>query len=260
MATTTTTSITQPLTTSVPIETSTMILSKLQGLIQMTTKSSIGNTQYPITEEVHEFAWGKSKEDDEAFTFSPTPTPTKTNIYIEYIKKKLAKGMKKNLTETTPQPILDKTKSVFEKFNKRKPISTTTADNIVQAYNEYKYENPQHYIEKIAAQKNKAKQPHTVLKKTHITIDEVEQHSVTGKSDSIEKHIELDESETDMEGENQYETGRVFNDVGKSQMRPKILESQWSVSPEQKSDSWLPITVSQAAVNIAKDKSYQPHG
>ena len=236
------TSKTELPTTTLP--TSTTTFSKLPDLFPRTTKSTFGNTRPSTSDQVHEFAWGKSKEDDEAFTFSPASTPTSTNIYIQYIKKELSQRMKSiaNVTNTTPPvPSLDKTNDKF------------------------KYENPRHYIEKITAQKNKAIQPHTHIKKTHITIDEVEQHSGAGnKSDSIEKHIELDESETDIEGQNQYETETVFNDVGKTSIEsmPKTLESQWGISPEQKADPWLPISVSQAAVNIAKDmdKSYKPNG
>ena len=139
---------------------------------------------WPSTAEgIHEFAWGKSKDADDSFTFSvsPTPTPTVGNIYIEYIKKKFSK---------TNEQAVKKDKGVS---NQNEPV----------------YEKPQHYIEKITQQKKKKKttQTHTVIKKTHITIDEVEQHSGAGnKSDSFEKHIELDQSETDIEGQNRYDT------------------------------------------------------
>ena len=275
-ASTTTTTPSAKTTPAPTLSAKTKFLKKSPKLPFIKTKSTFQNTWLSTTDGIHEFAWGKSKEDDESFTFSPTPTPTASNIYIEYIKKELAQRMKNitNLAQTTLDPRMNKTQFVFEKFNTRKTIKQQTITpknpnssnaNGVHYQNQHKYENPQHYIEKITEQKNKAKQPHTVIKKTHITIDEVEQHSGgNNKSDSIEKHIELDESETDIEGQNEYDTVTAFSDEGQTEKGStfKILESQWGVSPSQKADPWLPIAVSHAAVNIAKDmdKTFQPHG
>ena len=80
----------------------------------------------------------------------------------------------------------------------------------------------------------------------------------------LRKHIELDESETDIEGQNHYDTVTALHDEGQKKGSTfNILESQWGASHSQEADPWLPVAVSHAAVNIAKrdiDKSFQPHG
>ena len=153
IAPTTTTNSTKEIpTTTLPAQTT-----KLRKFPKMSPNIE-KSTLWPSTADgIHEFAWGKSKDADDSFTFSATPTPTPTttvaNIYIEYIKKEFSKtneqGMKK--------------------------------DKGVSNQNEHTYEKPQHYIEKITQQKKKTTQTHTVIKKTHITVDEVEQHSGAGK-------------------------------------------------------------------------------
>ena len=268
--TVTTKSIKETSTTTLPAQTT-----KLRDLPKI---SSINEkpTLWPSTVDgIHEFAWGKSKDADDFFTFTPTPTPTPTeaNIYVEYIKKEFSQRMKgiASLTKPTLNPKPDEIQLVFKKLNTRKPTSTKTnaqdmkKDKSVSNQNQHTYEKPQHYIETITQQKKKEIQPHTIIKKTHITIDEVEQHSGAGKkSDSFEKHIELDESETDIEGQSQYNAAAVLNDEGQTKKGRtfKILESQWGASHSQEADPWLPVAVSHAAVNIAKDmdKSFQPHG
>ena len=235
------------------------------------------STLWPSTVDgIHEFAWGKSKDADDLFTFSQTstPTPTEANIYVEYIKKEFSQRMKgkAGLTQPTLDPKPDEIQLVFKKLNTRKPASTQTNEQVmkkdkgVSNQNQHTYDKPQHYIETITKQKKKKEiQPHTIIKKTHITIDEVEQHSGAGnKSDSFEKHIELDESETDIEGQSQYDAATVLNDEGQTKKGSpfKILESQWGASHSQEADPWLPVAVSHAAVNTGKDmdKSFQPHG
>ena len=269
--TTTTNSIKETSTTALPAQTTT--LRKLPKISPINKKSTL----WPSTVDgIHEFAWGKSKDADDLFTFSPTPTPptpTEANIYVEYIKKEFSQRMKgiASLTQPTLDPKLDEIQLVFKKLNNRKQTSTKTneqdmiKDKGVLNPNQDTYDKPQHYIETITKQKKKEIKPHTIIKKTHITIDEVEQHSGAGnKSDSFEKHIELDESETDIEGQGQYDAATVLNDEGQTKMGSpfKILESQWGASHSQEADPWLPVAVSHAAVNIAKDmdKSFQPHG
>ena len=235
IAPTTTTNSTKEIpTTTLPAQ-----ITKLRT-IPKTSSINDKSTMWPSTADgIHEFAWGKSKDADDSFTVSatPTPTPTVANIYIEYIKKEFSKTNEQDMKK----------------------------DKGVSNQNQHTYEKPQHYIEKITQQKKKTTQTHTVIKKTHITIDEVEQHSGAGnKSDSFEKHIELDESETDIEGQNHYDTVTALNDEGQKKGSTfKILESQWGASHSQEADPWLPVAVSHAAVNIAKkdiDKSFQPHG
>ncbi len=216
---------------------------------------------------IHEFAWGKSKEEDEAFTFSPTPTPTRSSIYIEYVKKELAQRLKelteKKSLKTTPQPLIDKSKYVYDKFHTKQMLPKTTKSTGMEIDEQFiqdvhKYENPNHFIEKITQQRNQGTQPHTVIKKTHITIDEVEKHTDgNNASENIEKFIELDESETDIEGEEAYASVTTYGHTAQSKPEANV-----EVLNDREAEPWLPVAVSQAAVNVAKDlnKSDQPHG
>ena len=227
------------------------------------------------TDKIHEFAWGKSKEEDEAFTFSPTPTPTNTNIYIEYVKKEMAQRLKAllNATQATTQAPMnendktaDKVQFVYKKFNTRKPVfvtKTTKAapQNQLTLPDVDRYENPDHYIETITQQK-KGTHSHTVIKETHLIVDEVERHSDNNKtSENIRKHIELNESETDIEGDGNYEVVTAIDDVPRENEKSTV-KTEESLEPKLPGNPWSPVAVSRAAANKVKhhDAAYHPHG
>ncbi len=198
----------------------------------------------------------------------------------KYVKKELEQRLEKiktkQKTASTPSVAINKTQYVFEKFNTKYPsikvnpkVEKSDEKNVIQ--NDQKENiatttdmtvNPEHYIEEITKQKQSNSASHTVIKKTHITIDEI--RDTNRNSDSIEKHIEVDESETDIETQNQSGKNSVDDihvNLDKKDSA-KVLENQWRGTQGHGHDLWPPVAGSHAARNSATDMnhSFQPHG
>ncbi len=199
----------------------------------------------------------------------------------KYVKKELEQRLeqikiKQKVASTTQSPsaAINKTKYVIEKFNTKYPSikvdhTDVRPDEKTMIQNDQKENiatttditlNPEHYIEEITKQKQSNSASHTVIKKTHITIDEI--RDTNKNSDSIEKHIEVDESETDIETQNQ--SGKNFeNDIKVDQTDSReAQESQWRGAESDGHNLWPPVAGSHSARNAATDMnhSFQPHG